>query len=226
MATKDKAFCKALWENYDVHMEWAERLAYAYPARIGGKQMLKDKEAMKTFRTDIKNQFTFPLFFGAKLSSAAGYLHIPERVLAKYYDDFWEEFDGVYRWQQDLLTFYQKYGYVECLTHRRRRGPLSTNQIYNSPIQGTAADVVLDAMSRLSETGDPDLQPEINIHDDLTFLRVPTKRVDVVAEKIIEHMLAVPFDWVNVPISVEMSLGSNWADLKEVGVYTSDNWGK
>lgn len=226
MFTKDKNFCKALWERYDVHGDWAERIAYDYPHRVGGKNMLKDKKVMKDFRTDIKNQWTFPLFFGAKLSSVAGYLNIPERVLSKHYDDFWDEYEGVHQWQQKLLKFYREYGYVECLTKRRRRGPLSLNQVINSPVQGTAAEIVFDAMSRLSEIGDIELQPEINIHDDLTFLRVPDDGVDVIAEKIIDTMVNVPFSWVNVPIQVEMSCGPNWADLEEVGVYASDTWRK
>ena len=137
MFTHDKAFCKALWENYDVHMEWAERLARAYPARVGGKKNLTDKKIMKDFRTDIKNQWTFPLFFGATLSSAAGYLNIPEDKLAPQYREFWRIFAGVKTWQEEQLTFYRKYGYTECLTGRRRHGPISDNQLFNTPVQGT-----------------------------------------------------------------------------------------
>jgi uracil-DNA glycosylase family 4 len=226
MFTKDKRFCNALWDRYDVHQDWAERIANDYPERIGGEDKLTDKTAMKTFRTDIKNQWTFPLFFGAQLDSVAGYLNIPASVLRPHYRAFWQEFKGIAEWQGRQLKFYQQYGYVESLTGRRRHGPLSINQVYNSPVQATAAEIVLDAMSRLSETEDPELQPEINIHDDLTYLRVPEERADVIAEKVIDIMLAVPFDWVNVPISVEMSCGINWAELEEVGVYSSDTWGK
>jgi len=226
MFTKDKRFCKALRERYDVHFEWAERIAHVYPARVGGKKMLADKKAMKDFRTDIKNQWTFPLFFGARLESAAGYLDIPERVLRPLYEEFWEQFSGVKAWQEDQLDFYHENGYVECLTKRRRRGPLTTNQIFNSPVQGTAAAIVLDAMSRLSETGDEELQPEINIHDDFTYMRVPEKRVDDVAQKVITAMLSVPFSWVNVPITAEMSIGPDWLSMEEVGTYSSDEWFK
>ncbi len=224
MFTKDEAFCKALWEEYDVHMEWAERLARAYPARIGGRDKLTDKKAMKLFRTDIKNQWTFPLFFGAKLESAAEYLSIPADKLKPEYERFWRVFSGVKEWQESQLGFYRKHGYVACLTGRRRRGPLSLNQVFNSPVQGTAAEIIMDAMCRLSETGDLELQPEINIHDDLTFFRIPTKRVDEIAEKIINGMLAVPFDFVNVPITVEMSVGENWLDMEECGTFSSATW--
>jgi DNA polymerase I-like protein with 3'-5' exonuclease and polymerase domains len=106
--------------------------------------------------------------------------------------------------------------------------------IVNSPVQGTAAEIVMDAMARLSETGDPEMQPEFNIHDDLTWLRVPEERVDDVAEKIITHMLDVPFPWANiVPLTIEMSCGRNWQPydkvsnpdgLQEIGAYSSDEW--
>jgi uracil-DNA glycosylase family 4 len=224
--TKDKQFCKALWERYDVHFEWAERIARAYPARVGGKKNLSDKKIMKDFRTDIKNQWTFPLFYGARMESAAGYLNIPPNIVKPLYDEFWRQFSGVRDWQEQQLEFYHEYGYTECLTGRRRHGPLSLNQVYNSPVQGTAAEVVMDAMARLSEIGNSELQPELNIHDDLTWMRVPIKRVDTLAERIIEEMLAVPFSWVNVPITVEMSVGPDWLNMEEVATYSSDEWNK
>jgi DNA polymerase I-like protein with 3'-5' exonuclease and polymerase domains len=224
MFTKDKLFCKALWERYDVHMEWAQRIAKSYPDRVGGSKMLTDKKAMKDFRTDIKNQWTFPLFFGAKLESAAGYLHIPVDKVRPHYNEFWRQFAGVKAWQEEQLKFYQKYGYVECLTGRRRYGPLTVNRVFNTPVQGTAAEIVMDAMCRLSESGDPELQPEINVHDDLTFLRVKKKRAEEVAEKILNVLLAVPFPWVNVPVTVELSHGPNWMELTEVGAFSSDEW--
>jgi len=82
----------------------------------------------------------------------------------------------------------------------------------------------MDAMCRLSESGDPELQPEINVHDDLTFLRVKKKRAEEVAEKILNVLLAVPFPWVNVPVTVELSHGPNWMELTEVGAFSSDEW--
>lgn len=226
MLSKDPVFCKALWERFDVHFDWAERIAYEYPARVGGKKYLKDKKVMKDFRTDIKNEWTFPLFFGAKDTSVAGYLKIPIEVLRPLIRQFWKTFSGVKDWQEELLTQYYKQGYTECLTGRRRHGPMSLNQVINSPVQGTAAEIVLDAMCRLSETGNPQLHPEINIHDDLTWIRVPINKVDVIAEKIIGMMVAVPFDWVNVPITIEVSTGPNWMELEEIGAFSSDTWGK
>jgi DNA polymerase-1 len=220
MFTKDKVFCDALWQRYDVHQEWAERIAAAVPSRVDKG----DPKAMKKLRTDIKNGWTFPLFFGAKLESAAGYMKIPVEAAQPLYREFWKQFSGVKAWQDQQLKFYNEYGYVECLTGRRRRGPLTVNKVMNSPIQGTAAEIVMDAMCRLYEDGDPELQPEINIHDDLTFVRVPLERAEQIAERVVDTMLKVPFDFVNVPISVELSEGPNWLEMEEVGSYFSDTW--
>ena len=237
MITKDKLFTKALWEDYDVHMEWAERISRAYPDRVGGKKNFTDKKVMKDFRTDIKNQWTFPLFFGAKLKSAAGYLKIPEKTLEPLYKEFWREFHGVKDWQDDLVASYREHGYVECMTGRRRRGPLSLNQIINSPVQGSAAEIVMDAMSRLSEIGDPILQPEINVHDDLTFLRIPeapSSTCDDYIERIITEMLCTPFKWAkHVPLTAEIAIGRNWCPydkdtnpdgLRDVATFSSAKW--
>jgi DNA polymerase I len=227
MFTKDERFIKMLWDRYDIHGDWAKRIAYAYPEVVGGKKNLTDKDAMKKFRGDIKNCWTFPLIYGAKCDSVAGYLNVPTRIISPLFDKFWDEFSGILYWQRDLLKFYRKRGYVECLTGRRRHAPLSDNRVFNSPVQGTAAEIVMDAMCRLSETGDPELQPELQIHDDLTYLRVPTKRVDIIAEKVIDHMIKVPFPWAHiVPIQVEMSVGPNWEEMEEVGTYASDTWHK
>lgn len=226
MYTRDTVFCKALWERYDVHGEWAERIAYAYPQRVGGKQYLKDKKAMKDLRTDIKNQWTFPLFFGAMLSSVSKYLHIPEDVLKPLYEEFWKQFEGVKAWQENLVKFYENHGYVETYTGRRRYGPMSINKIINSPVQGFTCEFVLDGMCRLSETGDPLLQPEIQIHDDLTWVSVPVDKVDYVAEKAIDVLLTPSpdfKDFVCVPITLEMSVGEDWLNMEEVGVFSSDD---
>lgn len=228
MASKDKNFVKALWERYDVHSEWAERIALAYPDRIGGKQNLKDKKIMKALRDDVKNQWTFPAFFGAAVPGIASYLHVPEDICKRLFVDFWKTFSGVKAWQEQTLEFYKKNGYVQYLTGRRRYGPLSPNQIFNSPIQGPTADLVLEAMESVSQRAmreGSDFQPIMQIHDDLTF-EWDEDRADDHAEKVLDDMLAVSkkFDFINVPITLEMSVGADWCNMEAVGDFSSDKW--
>ncbi len=225
MSSKDKAFCQSLWERFDVHGHWAERIAYAYPARIGGKQFLKDKGALKKFRSDIKNQWTFPLFFGASLKKVANELNIPESYIAPEFRLFQKEYAGVFDWQEWLMKFYRENGYVDDLFGFRHHGPLSWNEVINSPIQSLETVFVLDGMNRLSklahDRNDWNLQPNIQIHDDLTFV-MDADKVHKYLPTIIPEMLKIPWDFCNVPITIEVSIGPNLMEMKEKIVASSD----
>lgn len=228
-ASKDKVLVRAFWEDYDIHMDWATRLAHLEPRLVGGKAGIKDPKAMKTLRGAVKNNWVFPAFFGASLESVAGYLKIEPRRLRPLYDAFWDEFQGVAEWQDSLMNFYNKHGYVESITGTRRHGPMYRNKIINSPIQAMESDVVGEAMDRLSveayERDDYWLQPMLNIHDDLTF-DVPVAQLDRYLELAVRSMLKVEYDWLNVPITVEASMGYRWGDKKDIGTFATHTWKK
>jgi len=227
MITKDPAFCKALWERYDVHGDEARRLALCYPKRIGGKKFIDDKEVMKKLRDAVKNKWTFPLFFGASLNRVSDEMEIPISDLESEYNRFQKTFSGVFDWHEELQAFYQKHGYVETLNGVRRRAPLSHNKVINTPVQGTAAEIVMDGMNRISELADDlddwYLQPNIQIHDDLTFI-LPDNKIDHYAEKIITTMLDCPYDFINVPLTIKMSVGPDLLNMEEVLKASSDDW--
>jgi DNA polymerase I-like protein with 3'-5' exonuclease and polymerase domains len=89
-------------------------------------------------------------------------------------------------------------------------------------VQGSAADIVMDGMNRLSETCDPLLQPRLQIHDDLLFYFESEEQLQDNIDKIINAMLDIQFPWVIVPLTVEMSIGPNWYEMKEVATYDSN----
>ena len=140
-------------------------------------------------------------------------------------EEFWDEFRMVKKWQEKLLKRYEKNLYVETLGGRRRRGPMTKNQIINHPIQGTAADIVVEGMTAVSELSmlmdDPLLQPRLNVHDDLSFW-LPDEGLESRIEIITTEMCRPRFDFINVPLIVEASVGQRWNDLHEIGVYRSD----
>lgn len=226
-ASGDSFLCKALWEDYDIHMEWAERIAKAYPARVGGTEYLKDEAALKLLRTDIKNSFVFPLFYGSWYKPVAADTGIPDHICKQLEEEFWKTFSGVKDWQESLSKFYEKNFFLTSLTGFIYRAPLDRNKLYNYPIQGTASDVVVDAMNRLSEhaisSNKWQFQPCLNIHDDLTFA-LPESSLDEDLDFIIEQMLDCKFSFLSVPISVEVSVGYDWYNLEEVGTYSSKDW--
>lgn len=232
MCTRDRVLVNALWEEYDIHLEWAHKTAELMPDLIGGRANLKDKEVMDKFRSLIKNKLVFPAIFGAQNSSIAAYLtnsigvEAPEHKVDELMDEFWDSFNGLKTWQDKTMKRYYDRGYVETPTGRRRHYPLNRNQAINHPIQGVACDIVCDSMVRLSclaaDTGQWHLHPRLNIHDDLTlFIPDDNKIIEEAITTIYKTMLTPPYDFVNVPISVKASLGYNWFELEEVGKFFS-----
>lgn len=226
MCSRDKVLVKALWEDYDLHMEWAIKTAELYPEIVGGRKAMKDEKVAKKFRSLIKNKLVFPAIFGAQTDSIAGYLNMPEDVIEKLMREFWETFHGLKTWQDQLMKGYYNVGYVESPTGRRHSYPLTRNQAINHPVQSLACDIVCDAMCRLSvkasKRNEWHLHPRMNIHDDLTFF-IPDngKILEESIETIYRTMLTPPYECVNVPLSVKISVGKNWYELEEIGGFWS-----
>jgi uracil-DNA glycosylase family 4 len=228
MCTRDKVLVKALWEDYDIHMEWTERAAYIWPELIGGIKNLKDEKIMKKARSLIKNKLVFPAMFGASNKSVASYLNAPQEKIDKLMDEFWRTFTGLAAWQRRLMDDYYNNGFVESPTGRRRHYPLTKNQAVNYPIQSVACDIVCRAMVALSrhalDSGKYYLHPVWNIHDDLGFAIPNNDEVlsDAI-ETIYKEMLTPGYDFINVPLSVSGSIGTNWLEMDEkvIGKYWS-----
>jgi len=219
MMSRDKFLVKALWEDYDVHMEWAERIAAAH------KPCLKAAGNLKTLRSLVKNKWVFPAYYGSYVTSLARDLDLPLETAQRLLKEFWRQQEGVKVWQEQLLTTYNETGYVECLTGRRRRAPMSLNMVINTGVQGTASDIVVDAMDRLAEAAHREnsrhLAPILNVHDDLTFY-VEKAHLEARIDRIVREMCSVEFPWVNVPIGIEVGTGPNWHEIQEIGKFRSD----
>ncbi len=229
MASEDSNLVKYCWTGYDVHGFWAQRMVDEYPAIkdwiVEEFEVDWDEKGLKTLRQEAKNGWVFPQLFGSSLRSCAEQLHLPDSVAEALGAEFWDQFPGVKKWQQKLLKSYEKKLYVETLSGRRRRGPMTPNEIINHPIQGTAADIVLEGMNALSERsdleGDIELQPSLNVHDDLTTMlhdETMERKIDI----IVREMCLPRFDWINVPLVVEVSVGPRWNELEEIAKYRSD----
>lgn len=219
MESKDPALVKAFWEEYDIHKDWMFRIAKEYPRWLKG-QSLKDKDVYTHYRHRAKNGFVFASFFGAQAAKLSQALEIPEVNAGNVRADFFEEFEGIADWHQELRDLYAREGYVTGLSGFRRRAPVGMNEIINTPIQSDESIIVCDAMARLSETGDERLQPNMEIHDDLTFMWEVSK-IDELAERTAKIMTQPTFSWVNVPLVVEMSIGDDWNSLEEVAKFSS-----
>lgn len=234
---KDKVMVDATWTGYDVHMEWATKIAKLWPKLVGGKKYIKNrdteesKKKYKYARGLVKNKMVFPVIFGATEESVRNYLNMPEDVAKEIFKEFWDTFSGLGDWQKRLMKGYYNDGFVENLFGRKRRYPMTKNEAINFPIQSTAAEIVCDAMDRLSmlaiKTGNMFIHPRLNIHDDLTFIMPNDEQIiDENLDIIISEMLKLPFDFVNVPMSVEVSIGTNWENQEEIGKFFTTDIGR
>jgi uracil-DNA glycosylase family 4 len=211
MVSHDRRFMKALWEDYDIHGEWCDRIIKAYPAFLDN--YTKEKDPKKAARQDVKSNWVLAQFFGAGIKTVCAKLGLDESVVVPLRERFMKEFEGVFAWQLENLKFYQKHGYVEFLTGRRRCGPLAHGEICNTPIQMGEAEITLDGANRISEMGIWDLQPSILVHDD-AVLHIPVNKVDDIVEMLVKEMIRPDvFDFINVPLTVEVSIGDDWCDM-------------
>jgi len=120
---------------------------------------------------------------------------------------FWRRFNKVKQWQDRMIAFYMKYGYIELVTGFRCQGYMSRNKIANSPIQGPAFHCLLYSLihchNKLLDLG---AKSKIigQIHDNLVFDCDPSEKEDLkeMATKIATVQIREDWDWIIVPLMV------------------------
>ena len=225
----DPYFIEVLNTGYDIHAEWRDEILKVYPGFIDHviKEYGPGDEAdlMAKMRYTTKNGWVFPSFFGSLATSCARTLGMEEDAALHISRKFWEKFAGVRRWQRKILSFYERHGYIENILGLRYTEPMDEKQLFNYPIQGVASFIVMDAMNRLAAM---DIQAVLTVHDELAFY-IPddVETTEEMIDTIGEQMVRSPFGFIkdaNVPLSVECTMGRNWADQSEVGVFDSRDY--
>jgi DNA polymerase I-like protein with 3'-5' exonuclease and polymerase domains len=102
-----------------------------------------------------------------------------------------------------------------------RRAVLFGNECINTPIQGTAADIVIDSQNEVFELSqrlkDPFLQPRIQVHDDITFFLPDNEdQMEQYINQVAQILVKRRFPFISVPLMVEISIGYNWAEMSEI----------
>jgi DNA polymerase I-like protein with 3'-5' exonuclease and polymerase domains len=223
MESRDKTLVQQYWDRYDIHGDWTERTMRIYPGFFaeGVKAVAKDKDLFKAYRNKVKNEFVFPSLFGAHASSLAGYMNIPQDVVERMHEEFYDQYPGVQKWQLGCWDYYRKHGHVTGLSGFRRRAPIERNQLINAPIQADEALIVCDAWYRLSQRDIP-YHPNLMVHDDLTFIW-SNREIEKYVPVVVADMLYTEHEWVKVvPLGVEMKIGDDWATQKAVAEFFSD----
>ncbi len=223
MCSQDEVWVRMVKEGYDAHGEWAEIAArkapYSLKAKTGAASWDEATKAQrKEYRAIVKNALVFPAFFGAGAFSIARNMGMEQRDCDELFEQFWETFAGVKAWQENLIHQYKEQGYTSCLTGRRRYGPLNTlSMVLNTPVQGTAADLMSEALANLCEfakdTGRDYMRPYMTIHDEAVFC-IPEEHLEEAVMDISKIMGKPWGEFQNVPLQIETEVGPNFGELE------------
>lgn len=193
----------------------------------------KDAPQYKERRTIAKN-CNFGIFYGLYPSGLQKTLHFKAGLKTNI--DYCEAiiknmksgYPGLSRWQEETKLQAEKLKYSETWLGRRRyimdilskdwgKKAFAQRCSLNTPIQGTAADILKLALGRIISglPSRPWLRPLLQIHDELLF-EVPKDRVKEATLFIKKCMEAKPFESFDVPIVAEAAVGINFGKMKEM----------
>ncbi|MBO4414255.1 MAG: DNA polymerase I [Clostridia bacterium] len=209
--SSDAAMTESFLRGEDIHRRTAASV-------FGVPQELVTPDMRKKAKT-----VNFGILYGMSAFSLAKDLGVPRYEAQEYISNYLAGFPEISEFLSETIAFADKNGYVTTLFGRRRqipelRSPKKTVRAAgeriarNSPIQGTAADIIKLAMinvsERLEKTG-LDARLVLQIHDEL-IVESRTEIADEVAGILREEMEnAVE---LGVPLTVETGIGKSWFD--------------
>jgi len=209
----DPNMCQAFKAGTDIHTATAARV-YNVP----------EKEVTKEMRYKAKS-VNFGIIYGQGAFGLADNLGISRTEAKEIIDNYKKEFPGIQQYMDNTINFARENGYVETLMGRKRwlrdinsanftvRGFAERNAI-NSPIQGTAADMIKLAMQKVHAAMKKEKMQSkmlLQVHDELVFDALKTE-LNELKELILENMqeaLPLPND---VPVIAECGEGKNWLE--------------
>ncbi len=209
----DANMCEAFRSGTDIHTATASRV-YNVP----------EQEVTKEMRYKAKS-VNFGIIYGQGAFGLADNLGITRTEAKEIIDNYKKQFSGIQKYMDDTINFARENGYVKTLMGRKRwlrdinsanftvRGFAERNAI-NSPIQGTAADMIKLAMQKVHAAMKKEKMKSrmiMQVHDELVFDALRTEAAEL-RPLIIENMQdALPLP-NGVPVIAECGEGMNWLE--------------
>jgi len=207
----DKGLKRIFNEDGDIHTMTASEI-------FGVPEEGVDAEMRRRAKT-----VNFGIVYGISPYGLSKELQIPTDEARQYIETYFARHEGVRRYIDEQIRLATERGYVTTIFNRKRQIPelrsrsKTTRQLgerlaMNTPIQGSAADIIKIAMinihRRLGERG---LRTRmlLQVHDELLF-EVPEDELDMVRRLIREEMECAVS--LSVPLRVDIGVGRNWAD--------------
>ena len=209
----DKNMCKAFQDGTDIHTATAARV-----------YNIEEKDVTKEMRYKAKS-VNFGIIYGQGAFGLADNLGISRTEAKEIINNYKKEFPGIQKYMDDTINFARENGYVETLMGRKRwlrdinsanftvRGFAERNAI-NSPIQGTAADMIKLAMQKVHAAMKKEKMESrmlLQVHDELVFDAVKSEAKEL-KPLIIECMQSAMELPHKVPITAECGEGKNWLE--------------
>lgn len=210
----DEHLREAFLEGQDIHTSTA--------MRVFGIE--KPEDVTANLRRQAK-AVNFGVVYGISDYGLSQNLNITRKAAQEFIDRYFDKYPGVKQFMEDIVKEAKETGYVETLFHRRRYLPDIHNRNFNlrsfaertainSPIQGTAADIIKVAMVRMDKVlKEKGLQANmlLQVHDELIF-ECPEEEIPVL-EKLVPEIMEHAVD-LAVPLKVDSNSGDSWYDAK------------
>lgn len=210
----DEHLIAAFKEGSDIHTSTA--------MRVFGIEKPEDVTANDRRNAKAVN---FGIVYGISDFGLSNNLGIPRKQAKAYIDTYFERYPGIKDYMERVVREAKDKGYVETLFKRRRQLPdINSRQFnlrsfaertaINSPIQGSAADILKIAMINLDQAlvaGGFETKMLLQVHDEIV-LEVPNHELAAIKELVKETMESA----VNlaVPLRVDESAGKSWYEAK------------
>ncbi len=209
--SNDPNMCKAFKMGTDIHTATA--------AKVYG---IDEKDVTKEMRYKAKS-VNFGIIYGQGAFGLADNLGISRTEAKEIIDNYKKQFPGIQRYMDDTINFAREHGYVQTLMGRKRwlkdinsanftvRGFAERNAI-NSPIQGTAADMIKLAMQKVYAAMQKEKMKSkmiLQVHDELVFDALKSEAKELMP-LIIENMQTAMLLPNKVPVIAECGQGENW----------------
>jgi DNA polymerase-1 len=209
----DPAFVQAFQSGGDIHRQTA-----AVIFDVGLESVTKEMRARA-------KTINFATIYGQGAHALSRQLKISHAEAKDFIERYFERFQRVRQYLDSMVEFARQHGYVQTIFNRRRYIPELRDRNFNirafgertaanSPIQGSAADLIKVAMIRIHRALDErrlSSRMLLQVHDELVF-EVPGPELEPVEAMVryeMEHAAAL-----SVPLIVDIGVGDNWLSTK------------
>jgi len=209
--SEDENMINAFLNNEDIHTATAAKI-----------YNVKHDEVSREMRNNAKTA-NFGIIYGISSFGLSQRLHISRSDATELIDGYFRSYPGVKKYMEKTVQDTRKLGYVTTIMGRKRYLPeinsrntltrgMSERNAINTPIQGSAADIIKIAMINIyNEFINNNLQSKmiLQVHDELVF-EVKRNEIDEIKE-IVKNKMESSVK-LKVPLTVEIACGENWLD--------------